>query len=188
MVDPEGLKLSFRVNPMVGAGHHEHTITGGVMSKFGIMDNEAVEVYKLAQELGFNPIGMHSHIGSGILDPEPFKLAVESTMDIAGQVHEETGINFEFIDFGGGIGVPYTPDTPLIDIVGDKDLLVFCVTNDMTGYCVTPNDYILHPTQAYIEQGKDVFDRRHYHETNSLGYLTNETMAENVADIMKRVK
>ncbi len=67
MVDPEGLKLSFRVNPMVGAGHHEHTITGGVMSKFGIMDNEAVEVYKLAQELGFNPIGMHSHIGSGQL-------------------------------------------------------------------------------------------------------------------------
>lgn len=85
-----------------------------------------------------------------------------------------------------GKGTDINP-TPLIDIVGDKDLLVFCVTNDMTGYCVTPNDYILHETQAYIEQGKDVFDRRHYHETNSLGYLTNETMAENVADIMKRV-
>ena len=86
-----------------------------------------------------------------------------------------------------GKGIDINP-TPLIDIVGDKDLLVFCVTNDMTGYCVTPNDFILHETQAYIEQGKDVFDRRHYHETNSLGYLTNETMAENVADIMKRVK
>lgn len=86
-----------------------------------------------------------------------------------------------------GKGIDINP-TPLIDIVGDKDLLVFCVTNDMTGYCVTPNDFILHKTQPYIEQGKDVFDRRHYHETNSLGYLTNETMAENVADIMKRVK
>lgn len=86
-----------------------------------------------------------------------------------------------------GKGTDINP-TPLIDIVGDKDLLVFCVTNDMTGYCVTPNDYILHETQPYIEQGKDVFGRRHYHETNSLGYLTNETMAENVADIMKRVK
>ena len=73
MVDPEGLKISFRVNPMVGAGHHDHCITGGVMSKFGIMDNEAVEVYEMAKELGFNPIGMHAHIGSGILDPEPFK-------------------------------------------------------------------------------------------------------------------
>lgn len=86
-----------------------------------------------------------------------------------------------------GKGTDINP-TPIIDIVGDKDLLVYCVTNDMTGYCVTPNDFILHKTQPYIEQGKDVFDRRHYHETNSLGYLTNETIAENVVDIMKRVK
>lgn len=85
-----------------------------------------------------------------------------------------------------GKGIEINP-APLIDIVGDKDLLVYCVTNDMTGYCVTPNDFVLHKTQPYIEQGRDVFDRRHYHETNSLGYLTNETIAENVADIMKRV-
>ncbi|MCI6930302.1 diaminopimelate decarboxylase [Methanobrevibacter boviskoreani] len=116
VVDPKGLKVSIRVNPMVGAGHHEHTITGGVMSKFGIMDNEATEVYKLAQDLGFNPIGIHSHIGSGILDPEPFKLAIGSTMDIAGKVHDDLGIDFEFVDFGGGIGVPYTPDEKALDI------------------------------------------------------------------------
>ena len=114
IVDPEGLKISFRVNPMVGAGHHDHCITGGVMSKFGIMDSEASEVYALAKELGFNPVGMHSHIGSGILDPEPFKLAIESTMDIAGTVHEEVGIDFDFIDFGGGVGIPYTPDEHIV--------------------------------------------------------------------------
>ncbi|MBE6509491.1 MAG: diaminopimelate decarboxylase [Methanobrevibacter sp.] len=116
VVDPEGLKISFRVNPMVGAGHHDHCITGGVMSKFGIMDNEAVEVYEMAKELGFNPVGMHSHIGSGILDPEPFKLAVESTMDIAGKVHQEAGIDFEFVDFGGGVGIPYTPEENIVDL------------------------------------------------------------------------
>ncbi len=86
-----------------------------------------------------------------------------------------------------GKGTDINP-TPIIDIVGDKELLVYCVTNDMTGYCCVPNDYTLHKTQPYIEQGHDVHDRRHYHETNSLGYLTNETIAENVADIMKRVK
>lgn len=116
IVNPEGYKISFRVNPMVGAGHHEHCITGGVMSKFGIMDNEASQVYREAQELGFQAIGMHSHIGSGILDPEPFKLAVESTMDIAGKVHQDTGIDFEFVDFGGGIGIPYTPDENIVDL------------------------------------------------------------------------
>ena len=91
VVDPEGLKISFR-------------------------DNEAVEVYEMAKELGFNPIGMHSHIGSGILDPEPFKLAIESTMDIAGKVHQEAGIDFEFVDFGGGVGVPYTPEENVVDL------------------------------------------------------------------------
>lgn len=116
IIDPNGLKISFRVNPMVGAGHHDHCITGGVMSKFGIMDSEAVEVYELAKDLGFNPIGMHSHIGSGILDPEPFKLAIESTMDIAGKVHNEAGIDFEFVDFGGGVGIPYTPNESVLDL------------------------------------------------------------------------
>ncbi|MCQ2972792.1 MAG: diaminopimelate decarboxylase [archaeon] len=115
-IKPNGKKISFRVNPMVGAGHHGHCITGGEMSKFGIMETEAVEIYKLAKELGFNPVGMHSHIGSGILNPEPFKLAIESTMNIAGKVHLEAGIDFEFIDFGGGVGIPYTPDENLVDL------------------------------------------------------------------------
>ncbi|MCQ2738258.1 MAG: diaminopimelate decarboxylase [archaeon] len=115
-IDPKGKKISFRVNPMVGAGHHDHCITGGEMSKFGIMETEAVEVYKLAKELGFEPVGMHSHIGSGILDPEPFKLAIESTMNIAGKVHKEGGIDFEFLDFGGGVGIPYTPEENLVDL------------------------------------------------------------------------
>ena len=116
IIDPEGVKISFRVNPMVGAGHHDHCITGGVMSKFGIMDSEASEVYQQAKDLGFNPVGMHSHIGSGILDPEPFKLAVESTMDIAGKVHQDVGIDFEFVDFGGGVGIPYTPEEKIVDL------------------------------------------------------------------------
>ena len=59
---------------------------------------------------------MHSHIGSGILDPEPFKVAIESTMDIAGKVHKEAGVDFEFLDFGGGIGIPYTPEEQLLDL------------------------------------------------------------------------
>ncbi len=77
---------------------------------------------------------------------------------------------------------------PLIDIAGDSELLVFGVTNDMTGYCVVPNDFVLHATQPYISNGRDVFDRSHYHETNSLGYLTNETIANVFEDVMNRVK
>ncbi len=37
-------------------------------------------------------------------------------MDIAGKVIKDAGINFEFIDFGGGIGIPYTPEESKLDI------------------------------------------------------------------------
>ena len=58
---------------------------------------------------------------------------------------------------------------PLVDVIGNKELLVFGVTNDMTGYSVAPNDFILNPKKAYLNNGRDRFDRSHYHETNSLG-------------------
>ncbi len=145
-----GTKISFRVNPMVGAGHHDHCITGGELSKFGIMEHEAVEVYQKAQELGFKPVGIHTHIGSGILDPEPFKLAVQVLMDVAGRVHKEAGVTFEFIDFGGGLGIPYTPEEGLLDIekfAGEivglyKDKLQEHSMNNPT-MCIEPGRYIV---------------------------------------------
>lgn len=112
----EGKEISFRVNPKVGAGHHDHCITGGDLSKFGVMEEEAVNAYKRAIDLGFKPVGIHSHIGSGILDPEPFKLAVHTLMDTAGHVYRELGVQFEFVDFGGGMGIPYEPQESLLDI------------------------------------------------------------------------
>lgn len=116
LCNPHEVKISFRVNPKVGAGHHEHCITGGDLSKFGVMEEEAVEVYQRAADLGYNITGIHAHIGSGILDPEPFMLAVKTLMDVAGWVHKEGNIDFEFIDFGGGLGIPYTPSEKKLNI------------------------------------------------------------------------
>lgn len=146
----EGTKISFRVNPMVGAGHHDHCITGGELSKFGIMEQEAVEVYQKAQDLGFKPVGIHTHIGSGILDPEPFKLAVQVLMDVAGRVHDDAGVQFEFIDFGGGLGIPYTPEEPLLDIEKFAGEIVSLYQHKLEEYgidnptmCIEPGRYIV---------------------------------------------
>lgn len=145
-----GMKISIRVNPNVGAGHHEHCITGGPLSKFGVMEEEAVEVYKLAQELSFKPVGIHSHIGSGILDPEPFMLAVKSLMDIAGAVHQGAGVEFDFIDFGGGIGIPYTPEEKKLDINHFANKIVDLFKEKLEEYklgnptmCIEPGRYIV---------------------------------------------
>lgn len=83
---------------------------------------------------------------------------------------------------------PEIDPTPLVDIADDKNLLIFGVTNDMTGYVVAPNDFILHKTQPYLSNGRDRFDRSHYHETNSMGYSAARTLTDVFADIMKRVK
>lgn len=146
----EGTKISFRVNPMVGAGHHDHCITGGELSKFGVMEQEAVEVYKKAQDLGFNPVGIHTHIGSGILDPEPFKLAVQVLMDVAGRVHNDAGVKFEFIDFGGGLGIPYTPEEGLLDIEKFAHEIVALFKDKLNEHginkptmCIEPGRYIV---------------------------------------------
>ncbi|MDI6818289.1 MAG: diaminopimelate decarboxylase [Methanothermobacter thermautotrophicus] len=149
-IAPEGLRISFRVNPLVGAGHHEHCITGGEMSKFGVMEREAPEVYRMAMDLGFEPVGIHAHIGSGILDPEPFMLAVETLMDIAGRVHEATGVEFEFIDFGGGLGIPYTPEEEPLDIDEFASKITGLFKDKLSEYglgrpmmCLEPGRYIV---------------------------------------------
>ena len=108
--------LSFRVNPEVGAGHHEHVITAGRNSKFGIWESDIVEAYRIALNAGVKRFGIHMHIGSGILDAEPFLLAAEKLLKIAGQIHNKLGITFEFMDFGGGLGVPYSPDEKPLSI------------------------------------------------------------------------
>ncbi|MCW4044445.1 MAG: diaminopimelate decarboxylase [Candidatus Bathyarchaeota archaeon] len=108
--------LSVRVNPEVGAGHHSHVITAGKHSKFGVWEENAIEAYATAKKAGVKRFGIHMHVGSGFLDVEPFVLALEKLLTIAKRVHEQVGVEFEFIDVGGGLGVPYKPEDKELDL------------------------------------------------------------------------
>ena len=85
-----------------------------------------------------------------------------------------------------GLGAEINPP-PLCEIAGDENLLVFGVTNDMTGYIIAPNDFMLHETEPYLGKHKDRNGANHYHETNSLGYLTAETIADTFSKMMGKV-
>lgn len=142
--------ISVRVNPEVGAGHHEHVITAGRNSKFGVWETEATKAYKMALEAGVKRFGIHMHIGSGILEIEPFLLAAEKLLQIAHNIHEKLNLIFDFIDFGGGLGVPYKPEEkPLdIDLFAEKMLSLFKkkVKEYDLGepfFCVEPGRYIV---------------------------------------------
>ena len=106
-----GSKISVRINPDVGAGHHNHVVTGGPDSKFGIYYNRAEEIKKIVIKYNLKVTGLHMHVGSRFLDSKPFLKAMETLLEIAEQFKE-----LDFIDFGGGLGVPYSPDENSIDL------------------------------------------------------------------------
>ncbi|MBY9006145.1 MAG: diaminopimelate decarboxylase [Candidatus Lokiarchaeota archaeon] len=116
--------ISFRINPEFGAGHHSHTITAGKNIKFGILDNQVIEAYTKAKEVGFKHFGTHMHIGSGVLDPEEYKKPFEKYLDILNNLADKLNISFEFIDFGGSIGIPYKPNQESFDLEGYKENLI----------------------------------------------------------------
>jgi len=142
--------LSVRINPEVGAGHHEHCITAGRDSKFGIWEDDAVKAYKTAMNAGVERFGIHMHIGSGILTIDPFIRATEKLLSISKGVHDQTGVAFGFIDIGGGLGVPYKPEEEELDLNIFSDTLLGLFKKRIREYglgepvfCVEPGRYIV---------------------------------------------
>ena len=142
--------VSVRVNPEVGAGHHSHCITAGPDSKFGLWEEETIQAYAIAQRARVERFGIHMHIGSGILEVEPYVQAVDKLLSIAKRVHEEVGINFEFIDIGGGFGVPYKPEDKDFDWSEFASKVIGLFKNKVAEYglgkpflCVEPGRYLV---------------------------------------------
>jgi len=142
--------LSVRVNPEIGAGYHSHVITAGKHSKFGVWAEDALTAYETAKRAGAKRFGIQMHVGSGVLDVEPFVLALENLLSIAKKVHDQVGVEFEFIDMGGGLGVPYKPEDKELDLTlfSDKVLALFKRRIDEYGlgdpfFCVEPGRYLV---------------------------------------------
>jgi len=142
--------VSIRVNPEIGAGHHSHCITAGPESKFGLWEEETIQAYAIAKRARVERFGIHMHIGSGILDPEPYALAVEKLLSIAKRVHEEVGVNFEFVDIGGGLGIPYKPEDKDLDLTDYVNKVINLFKAKVKEYglgkpflCVEPGRYLV---------------------------------------------
>jgi diaminopimelate decarboxylase len=116
--------ISFRINPEIGAGHHIHTITAGKNIKFGILEDQAIDAYRKAKKAGFEKFGIHQHIGSGVLNALDFRKPVEKFISIIKKIVELVDIKFEFIDFGGGLGIPYLPEEEPLDLELYKNLVI----------------------------------------------------------------
>ena len=104
--------ISLRVNPDVDAHTHPYISTGLKENKFGVSVHEAREVYRLAKQLShIDVLGMDCHIGSQLTELQPFLDTADRLIVLMEQLKED-GIELKHLDLGGGLGVPYTDETP----------------------------------------------------------------------------
>ncbi len=106
---PEAIGL--RINTGVASGHHRYVATGDPHSKFGISLEDADRAFRIAEECGITIERLHSHIGSGIADAEPY---IENLSILLNLASKHRGVTE--IDIGGGFGIKYRDEDPELNI------------------------------------------------------------------------
>lgn len=111
--------ISFRFNPGSDVGN---TIIGKPKeAKFGVPRTHIVEAYRLARERGARRFGLHAMIVSNERSAAVLLAVVQNLCDLAQQLRAELGIQLEFINIGGGLGIPYRPDELPLDVQSMAD-------------------------------------------------------------------
>jgi diaminopimelate decarboxylase len=104
--------VGLRVNPDINPQTHPYISTGLKKNKFGIQIGQSVEVYRQAKRLEHvDPVGVHCHIGSQILEVQPFVDTLSRVKDLVRRLREES-VSIEYIDLGGGLGITYETEAP----------------------------------------------------------------------------
>ena len=107
--------ISIRVNPNVDAKTHPYISTGLKENKFGVDIDDALLLYKNAQQSKHLLIkGLDCHIGSQLTDVSPFLDALDKVLGLI-EILKKQGIYIEHLDLGGGVGITYD-DEVTIDI------------------------------------------------------------------------
>jgi diaminopimelate decarboxylase len=109
------IRVSVRWNPGLGSGFNPRVITAGRRSsdgtpiKFGVEERKVLGVFARARSLGFVPVGLHQHLGSGWAreDFPTVRAAADKMVFKAGEL-KRAGFALEFLDFGGGFGPRYS--------------------------------------------------------------------------------
>jgi diaminopimelate decarboxylase len=106
-------RISIRVNPNIDAQTHPYISTGLHESKFGVEIDMAKRMYIYANKSEFlNPVGIHFHIGSQLVNLDPIKEACGIVADLVRSL-KAIKIDIKFFDVGGGIGVVYKDEVTI---------------------------------------------------------------------------
>jgi diaminopimelate decarboxylase len=137
--------ICFRYNP--GAKRTGNSIIGNpIEAKYGVSDDQLLEVYQRAKQRGARRFGIHTMLASNELNHvymlETARTLLELTKELSAAL--ETG--FEFINIGGGLGIPYRPEDEPLDIaaMAEKIASLFHAFESDNGYA----------PKLYMESGR----------------------------------
>jgi diaminopimelate decarboxylase len=154
-------RIALRVNPDVDAQTHHKIATGKAENKFGVPFADALPLYRLARELpGIEAHGVHMHIGSQITDLTPFRNAFALLQELVTTLRAG-GFAIDFVNLGGGLGVPYRSDAPAPPLPADYGQLVKTAVGGLgckllfePGRLIAANAGILVSRVLYVKQGQ----------------------------------
>jgi diaminopimelate decarboxylase len=108
--------ICLRYNP--GPARTGNSIIGNpVEAKYGVSHAQIVDAYKAARDLGAKRFGLHTMLVSNELIYEYMVETAGMLLEVAERINKKLGIVFEFIDIGGGFGIPYQPDDTPLDML-----------------------------------------------------------------------
>jgi diaminopimelate decarboxylase len=154
-------RIALRVNPDVDAQTHHKIATGKAENKFGVPFGEALALYRLGAALpGVDPRGVHMHIGSQITDLAPFRNAFALLKELVDELRANS-FAIDFVNLGGGLGVPYRSDEPAPPLPSEYGKLVRETVGDLgckllfePGRLITANAGILVSRVLYVKRGE----------------------------------
>ncbi|NOY81452.1 MAG: diaminopimelate decarboxylase [Kiritimatiellaeota bacterium] len=154
--------ICFRVNPGYGKSNvGEYVTNAGPKAKFGLHPDQVIEAYRLARDAGISRFGAHMMPGSCITDSEYFGFITGLLMDIIGKAVRELGIRFEFIDLGGGLGIPYRPDESPLDIEAAASRVAAVFKEKVREYGLEPPRLMMEPARYFVGDAGYIVGRVH---------------------------
>jgi len=135
-----------RYNP--GPLKEGNTIIGNPEeAKYGFTREQLFEGYRLMKEKGVKRFGLHTMVASNELESSYFIETARILFDLVAELSDELDITFDFVNLGGGIGIPYRPEQEQVPY----DVIAKGVKEAYDEHIVA-ND--LHPLNIYLECGR----------------------------------
>lgn len=141
--------ICFRYNPGNDKQGCNSIIGKPEEAKYGLTREQIIQAYKICKEEGVKHFGLHTMVASNELNPNFFIDTAKLLFELCAEIKEKTGVRIEFVDLGGGIGIPYRPEQKALDY----DYVAKGIKNEYDKILIPAN---LDPMEIYWECGRPI--------------------------------